>query len=159
MDTEPFSRYPKGLLLDLLMDAYSPAPGLAACEKENWRAFDAFVFSHADIMDHCGFVLADHGSPVGFATWDPRNCPDSVRIGHNCIKSADQGRGLGGLQMGTALQRIRLLHPARIVVRTGNTLFFLPARKMYEAAGFTCRGVFRQEHPVVPWVADYTMEV
>ena len=45
--------------------------------------------------------------PIGFVTWDPRNRPEYVEIGHNGIRENYKGRGYGRLQLEEAIRRIR----------------------------------------------------
>ena len=67
-------------------------------------------------------------------TWDPRNRPEYVEIGHNGIREQYKGRGYGRLQLEEALCRIREYEGLkRIIVCTNSNLI---APKNYESAGF-----------------------
>ena len=71
---------------------------------------------------------------IGFVTWDPRNRPEYVEIGHNGIREQYKGRGYGRLQLEEALRRIREYEGLkRIIVCTNSNLI---APKNYESAGF-----------------------
>ena len=67
-------------------------------------------------------------------TWDPRNRPEYVEIGHNGIREQYKGRGYGRLQLEEALRRIREYEGLkRIIVCTNSNLI---APKNYESVGF-----------------------
>lgn len=139
----------------MLIDAYSVDTRLVEYDRKRWQEFDNFVFNHLDIMDHCGFISMDKDIPIGFVTWDSKSSPHSVAIGHNCIISTYKGQGYGKMQMTMALEQIKRLHPETIIVSTGMTPIFLPARRMYESAGFVKQRECRQDHPIVPWTIEY----
>ena len=40
----------------------------------------------------CGQVTCVDGEPIGFVTWDPRNRPEYVEIGHNGIREKYKDR-------------------------------------------------------------------
>jgi hypothetical protein len=159
MDERKFSEYAPGTLLALLTDAYSRAPEIVGRRKADWADFDAFVYDHLSVLDRCGFVTVEAGTPIGFMSWDPRNLPDSVEIGHNCIVRAHQGKGKGLTQLRIGIDRIGLQNPERIVVRTGAGDFFAPARKMYLTAGFQYRGTTRTNDGLIPETVEYELEL
>jgi len=160
MRTTGFSGHARGSLRAMLREAYGAVDKrFLALEDENWREFDDFFFDHPAIADRCGFVTMEGDAPVGFVSWDPRGLPASVQVGHNCILPAYRGRGYGKWQMVEAVERITRLHPKEIIVSTGLTPAFLPARRMYEAAGFKAVRTFAQEHPLVPDVVEYRVRL
>jgi GNAT superfamily N-acetyltransferase len=159
MEIARFSECPPGTLSELLLEACAANAELTRRHRDSWRAFDAFVFDHLAIMDANGLVTLADGAPIGFISWDSRPLPDYVEIGHNCIRPAYQGAGRGRAQLLAALARIRALHPRRVIVRTGADPFFLPARRMYESAGFSPRGIIRREDAHVPEVVEYALEL
>ena len=126
--------FPRGTLAALLRDAYSFDSRWEVAYGGSWREFDAFFFDHPEIADRCGFFSVLDGVPIGFVSWDPRRLPESVEIGHNCIRSDWKGRGFGTRQMREALRRISVARPRKIFVVTSAPL--LPAQRMYERAGF-----------------------
>lgn len=128
------SSFPRGTLRALLADAYSFDPRCARHWSENWREFDDFFFDHPPIADRCGFFSVLDGRAAGFVSWDPRGRPESVVIGHNCVATEFQGRGIGVFQLREAVARILHDGPARIVVTT--SAIQIPAQKMYRRAGF-----------------------
>lgn len=67
-------------------------------------------------------------------SWDPRNRPEFVEIGHNCIMTKYKGNGYGKRQLQEALNRIRK-YPGlqKIKVWTNSNLI---AYHNYESVGF-----------------------
>lgn len=47
------------------------------------------------------------GEPIGHILWDPRNIPEYVEIGHNCIITKYKGNGFGKRQLQEAVDRIQ----------------------------------------------------
>jgi GNAT superfamily N-acetyltransferase len=145
----------EGVLVSLLRQAYAsllltdgsrwPREGKA------WGAFDHVAFTSAEV-GRCVFLTWHGDSLVGFGSFDPRGAPRSARVGHNCIVPAFQGRGFGGLQLQEIMRR---LHELAIIDAEAFTLdlpFFLPARRMYQSAGFRLLERTR-------WSADPDLEV
>ena len=122
--------FPRGTLATLLRDAYSFDSRWEVAYGGSWREFDAFFFDHPEIADRCGFFSVLDGVPIGFVSWDPRRLPESVEIGHNCIRSGWKGRGFGTRQMQEAIRRISVARPRKIFVVTSAPL--LSAQRMYE---------------------------
>ena len=132
--------FDRGTLCALLRDAYSFHP---ECERHwgaQWREFDDFFYDNPRIADTCGFFSVLNGTPIGFVSWDPRNLPAHVIMGHNCIATAYKGKGYGRAQMREAVRRIGV-RADRILVTT-NALM-TPAQRTYESAGF----VFQRRRP------------
>jgi hypothetical protein len=157
MEQRRFSDYERGAPSALLADAYSGSPELVERYAGEWDAFDSFLYANLAVMDRCGFISVEDGRPIGFISWDPRNLPATVEIGHNCIVRAQQGLGKGRVQLLIGIDRMRGLNPERILVRTGTGPFFLPARKMYLAAGFRPVRTIDRGEGVVPAVIDYEL--
>lgn len=74
--------------------------------------------------------------PIGFASYDPRQGPEYVVIGHNCILPKYQGKGYGKKQILELLRRLKALHFKKARVSTGDYLFFISAQRLYESCGF-----------------------
>jgi hypothetical protein len=72
------------------------------------------------------------------------------------IISTYKRQGYG--QMAMALDLIGQLKPKKIIVSTGMTLIFLPARRMYESVGFVKQRVCKQDHLIVPWTIEYCID-
>ena len=91
-------------------------------------------YDNPEIADQYSLLTCLDGQPIGFVTWDPRNRPEYVEIGHNGIREQYKGRGYGRLQLEEALRRIREYEGLkRIIVCTNSNLI---APKNYESAGF-----------------------
>lgn len=154
-----FSLQTRGVLYEMLLDAYQGSFELVDGYKKSWQEFDNFVFENLGMMDKNGFVMTRSGKPIGFSSWDPRKLPESVEIGHNCIIKEFQGLGLGKVQLGETLRQIKERRPQRIFVKTGNTPFFLPARKMYQSSRFEMVSITKRNDSIVPEVVEYTLEL
>ena len=134
IEFKKFSEFPRGTMYDILRDAYSFDSRNKQIWDRNWKESDDFFYDHPDIADKYGLVSCLDGNPIGFVTWDPRNRPEYVEIGHNGIREQYKGRGYGRLQLEEAIRRIRTYEGLkRIIVCTNSHLI---APKNYEAAGF-----------------------
>ncbi len=129
-----FSDFPKGTLYDILADAYSFDERNRQIWETDWKGTDDFFYGNPDIADKYGLVTCLDGVPIGFVTWDPRNRPEYVEIGHNGIREQYKGRGYGKLQLEEAIRRIKTYEGLkRIIVCTNSGLI---ASKNYESVGF-----------------------
>ena len=96
--------------------------------------FSDTPYDNPEIAERYGLVTCLDGFPIGFVTWDPRQRPESVEIGHNGIRSAYKQRGYGHLQLAEAIRRIREYEGLkRIIVCTNSNLV---APRNYESVGF-----------------------
>ena len=130
-----FTDFPRGTLYDILADAYSFDDRNRQIWNTNWKETDDFFYDNQEIADQYSLVTCLDGQPIGFVTWDPRNRPEYVEIGHNGIREPYKGRGYGHLQLEEALRRIREYEGLkRIIVCTNSGL---AAPRNYESAGFT----------------------
>lgn len=128
------SEFPRGTLYDILQDAYSFDPRNKEIWDANWQESDDFFYDNPEIADKYGLVTCIDDCPIGFVTWDPRNRPEYVEIGHNGIRSAYKGKGYGRMQLQEALRRIKEYDGLkRIIVETNSNLV---APKNYESVGF-----------------------
>lgn len=126
--------FDRGIMYSILKDAYSFDERCAQCWDGNWRETDDLFFGHPEIADKYSFATCFHGEPVGFISWDPRNRPEYVEIGHNAIRTAYKGNGFGKAQLAEALRRIREYEGLKeIRVLTNSNLV---ATKNYESVGF-----------------------
>jgi len=159
METRRFSEYGAGTLHKLLIDAYSKASELIERYNEEWKSFDSFVYDNLAFMDECGFITIKDDNVIGFMSWDPRNLPDSVEMGHNCIIKAYQGFGKGKKQLLLSIDKIKNLKPKRIIAKTGNNDFFIPAQRMYLSAGFKCTKSIKRNDDLVAEAIEYELEI
>ena len=92
-----------------------------------------------------------NGNAIGHISWDPRNNPDYVIIGHNCILSEYKGCGYGKEQLRDAIARIKKSGTQKAVVTTNGIL--IPAQKNYESVGF--KKTLVRENKDTPFAGDY----
>lgn len=104
-------------------------------ESVRWDAFDRDAFALPPI-GRCVFLTWSGEQLAGFGSFDPRGAPESAIVGHNCVQPEFQGFGIGRLQLAEIVRRTAALNVRRLRVSTLDTPFFLPARRMYERAGF-----------------------
>lgn len=129
------SDFNRGILFDLLRNAYSFDCKYERLSNSDWLFFDNFFFDNLQIADKCGFVTTLNDEAIGFMSWDPRKMPEYTEIGHNCITSKYKGCGYGKIQLQEAVNRIVPNNPQKIIVTTNSDL--IPAQRMYESIGFT----------------------
>ncbi len=129
------SEFEPGILYRLLVDGYSFDDRWKACFEKDWLEFDDFFFANLEnIADKYGFITVLDGEPIGHISWDPRNLPEYVIIGHNCILSKYKGNGYGKQQLQEAISRIKQYDGLKkIVVGTNSNLI---APRNYESVGF-----------------------
>lgn len=129
-----FSEFPRGTMYDILQDAYSFDSRNKEIWDENWHVSDDFFYDNQDIADKYGLVTCIDDYPIGFVTWDPRNTPEYVEIGHNGIRSAYKGKGYGHLQLQEAIDRIKVYDDLKKIIVCTNSNFVAP--RNYESVGF-----------------------
>ena len=129
-----FSEFPRGTMYDILRDAYSYDARNQQIWDANWRGSDDFFYDNPHIADKYGLVTCVDGSPIGFVTWDPRNAPGYVEIGHNGIRSAYKGRGYGRIQLQEAIDRICTYDGLKKIIVCTNSNLVAP--RNYESVGF-----------------------
>lgn len=131
---ERVSGFPRGTLAALLRDAYSFNAEYERRFLADWLEFDDFFFDNPRIADKYGMITTLDGEAAGLVSWDPRNQPEYAVMGHNCVKTAFKGRGIGKAQMAEAVRRILADGARRVIVTTNSDL--VPAQRTYEGAGF-----------------------
>lgn len=125
------SAFNRGILFELLKDAYSFDTRYEKYWHSNWKECDDFFFDHLDIADKYSFITTLNNQPIGFICWDPRDMPE---IGHNCIIVKYKGNGYGKMQLQEATNRIVKSGINKIIVTTNSNL--VPAQRNYESVGF-----------------------
>ena len=135
LEFKKFTDFPRGTMYDILQDAYSYDARNRKIWENNWKESDDFFYDNPEIAEKYGLVTCLDGEPIGFVTWDPRNRPEYVEIGHNGIREKYKGNGYGRKQLEEALNRIKSYSGLkRIIVCTNSNLV---APKNYESVGFT----------------------
>jgi len=128
------SEFKRGTLFDLLKDSYSYDPRFEEHFGLNWRECDDFFYDNIHIGDSYCLITTLNDEAIGFVSWDPRNMPEYVEIGHNCVATKYKGLKYGKLQLQEALSRILKNDMEKIIVTTNEAL--IPAQKNYESVGF-----------------------
>ncbi|OKP81818.1 acetyltransferase [Paenibacillus helianthi] len=139
------SDFSRGILFELLTDAYSLDRRYEQRYSSDWQDFDNFFFDHLEIADKYGLITTLNDEAIGFVSWDPRNMPEYAEIGHNCITSKHKGKGYGNMQLQEAVNRILQHDVRKIILFTNDDL--IPAQRMYERVGFV-KDQKRENHNV-----------
>lgn len=129
-----FTDFDRGIMYDILTDAYSFDERCSKCWDDNWKESDDFFFDNPDIADKYAFITCLEGNPIGFICWDPRNCPEYVEIGHNGIRAKYKGQGFGKKQLQEAIRRIMEYDGLREIRVCTNSNLVAP--RNYESVGF-----------------------
>lgn len=124
-----------GKIYKALCASYKGWDDFSNWEKE-WKQFDKDIHDHPDTIGSSGFGTILEENLVGFISWDPRQFPSYVIIGHNCVLPKYQNRGIGKYQIIEALTKFQAMDFQNVRVSTSRSQFFLYARKMYESCGF-----------------------
>ncbi len=134
LEFRKLTEFPRVTMYDILQDAYSYDVRNKEIWERNWKESDDFFYDNPEIADKYGLVTCKDGEAIGFVTWDPRNRPEYVEIGHNGIREKYKRQGYGHMQLEEALRRIKEYEGLkRIIVCTNSCL---DAPKNYEAVGF-----------------------
>ncbi len=134
IEFKSFSDFSKGILYKQLVDSYSFDSKWQEYFDKDWKDYDEFFYDNLQFTNNCGFVTILNGEPIGHISWDPRNLPEYVEIGHNCIASKYKGNGYGKRQLQEAVNRIRQYDGLKkIIVGTNSNLI---APHNYESVGF-----------------------
>lgn len=96
-------------------------------------------------------MVADEET-IGHISWDPRNLPDYVTIGHNCILTEYKGQGYGHLLLEEAVKRIKQYNGIKKIVVTTNEKL-IPAQRNYESVGFKMKS--KRRNYEIPFSGDY----
>lgn len=141
------SEFSRGTLYSQLVDAYSFNSNCKESWDSMWKEYDDFFYDNLDkIADKYGFITVVDNIPVGHISWDPRNIPEYVEIGHNCILIEYKGKGYGKIQLQEAIRRIKEYGVKKIIVTTNEIT--LSAQKNYVSVGFVKIGERRNNETV-----------
>lgn len=152
IEFKKISEFPKGTLYQQLIDAYSFNDECQKNWDSMWQEYDEFFYSNLDLIaDKYGFITVVDGVAVGHISWDPRNSPNYVIIGHNCILSSYKGKGYGKIQLQEAIRRIKEYRVEKIIVTTNEIT--IAAQKNYESVGFV--KVSKRINNETPFAKDY----
>lgn len=146
------SEFNRGIIYELLKNAYSFNDNCERCWGSDWKEFDDFFFDNLHIADRYGFITTYNHEAIGLASWNPTKMPEYTEIGHNCIVREYKGNGYGRLQLQEAVRRIIDMDANKIIVSTNELM--LPAQRMYESVGFKfCRR--RKNESAAGFSGDY----
>lgn len=149
---EKISEFPKGTLYNQLVDAYSFNDNCKETWDNMWKEYDKFFYDNLEkIGDKYCFITLLDGIPIGHISWDPRNRPDYVIIGHNCILTKYKGMGYGKIQLLEAIRRIKEYDVKKIIVTTNEITF--SAQKNYESVGF--KKIRERKNLETPFAGNY----
>lgn len=152
IEFKKISEFPSGTLYHQLVDAYSFCTDCRKNWDKMWREYDEFFYKNLDsVADKYGFVTVVDGVVVGHISWDPRNRPEYVLIGHNCILSDFKGNGYGKIQLQEAIRRIKQYQVKKITVVTNKIT--VSAQKNYESVGF--KKVTERLNKEFPFAGNY----
>ncbi len=157
MEIVKFKNEKRGTIYKILLDSYSDNIELSKMYSDKWSIFDNFVYDNIKIMNENGFYVKENEEIIGFISWDSRKLPDIIQIGHNCIIKKYKGKGRGRAQLQLGINEIIKLNPKKIIVRTGNINYFIPAQKMYESIGFIKSKIITINNTLVNELIEYIL--
>ena len=105
--------------------------------ENDWKQFDKDIHEFPDTIGSSGFGTFLGETIVGFISWDPRQFPSHVILGHNCVLPKYRKQGIGKHQITKALNSFQQYGFEFARVSTNRDTFFKYARRMYESCGFT----------------------
>ena len=123
---------PTSVDLVLLMQRHT-ADMHADTPPESIHMMDAGALDHPNIAF---YVLRDHGEPLAMGAFK-RIDATHAEIKSLHVLSETRGRGLSGRMLDHLLAEAQAAGYARLSLETGSQAMFLPARRLYEKAGFT----------------------
>lgn len=147
-----FNEFERGTLYKQLLDAYSFDENCRKTWEKDWIEYDNYFYDHLQYTNKCGFILVLNGNPIGHISWDPRNLPDYVIIGHNCILTEYKGKGYGHILLQEAINRIKQYDGIKKIIVTTNEIT-VPAQRNYESVGFVLKG--KRKNNESPFSGDY----
>ena len=124
-----------GLIFRTLLESYKGWSDFSKYEDE-WNQFDKDIHDYSGSIGSSGFGTILGESLIGFISWDGRQFPLYVIIGHNCVLPEFRNRGIGKYQLSRALNQLDKLGFFNARVSTQRAEFFINARMMYESCGF-----------------------
>jgi hypothetical protein len=93
LEFKKLTDFPRGTMYNILQDALSYDVRNMEIWEYNWKESDDFFYDNPEIAEKYGMVTCIDGEPIGFVTWDPRNMPEYVEIGHNGIREKYKRQG------------------------------------------------------------------
>ncbi|MFC1886563.1 GNAT family N-acetyltransferase [Thermodesulfobacteriota bacterium] len=113
--------------------------------ENDWKQFDKDIHEFPDAIGSSGFGTFLGSAFVGYISWDPRQFPSYVIVGHNCVLPKYRNQGIGKHQITRALNSFQQYGFEFARVSTKRDTFFNYARRMYESCGFTECSPYRND--------------
>ena len=107
IEFKKFNEFKRGILYSQLVDAYSFNENCKKAWDKDWLDYDNYFYDNLKYTNNCGFIMLLNGDPIGHISWDPRNRPEYVIIGHNCILTKYKGKGYGHILLQEAINQIK----------------------------------------------------
>jgi len=133
-----------GLIYKIICTSYNGWDDFSIWETE-WKKFDTDVHDFPDGIGSSGFGTLLGKKIVGFISWDPRQYPSYVIIGHNCVLPEYRNQRIGKHQIMCALNKFQNDGFQCARVSTKRDQFFTPAKKMYESCKFVECAPYRND--------------
>lgn len=152
LEFKSFNDFSRGILYKQLVDGYSFERKWQEHFDNDWKVYDDFIYDNLRFTNLCGFITILDGEPIGHISWDPRNLPQFVGIGHNCISAKYKGNGYGKKQLQEAVRRITQYEGLQKIIVTTNEKL-VPAQHNYESVGFQLSQ--RRDNADTPFSGDY----
>ena len=133
-----------GIIYKALCESYN---GLDDYSKwiNDWKQFDKDIHEYPDKIGGSGFGTILEENFVGFISWDPRQFPSFVIIGHNIVLPKYRNQGIGKHQIRWALDTLKKNGFLCAKVSTKRDQYFTNARKIYESCGFVECAPYRND--------------
>jgi len=125
----------QGLIFRTLCESHKGWPDFSKYE-EKWNQFDKDIHDFSGSIGSSGFGTILGELLIGFISWDGRQFPSYVIIGHNCVLPEFRNRGIGKYQLSSALNQLNKMGFYHAKVSTKRSEFFMYAKMMYESCGF-----------------------
>ena len=137
-DTEP------SIIYKALCTSYQGWEDISKWESD-WKQFDKEIHEFTDTIGNSGFGTFLGNVFIGFISWDPRQSPSYVIVGHNCVLPKYRNQGIGKHQITRALNSFQQQKFEIARVSTKRDTFFKYSRRMYESCGFTECSPYRND--------------
>ena len=133
-----------GIIYKTLCTSYKGWDEYSKWESE-WKQFDKDIHDFPDSIGSSGFGTLLGNDFVGFISWDPRQYPSYVIVGHNCVLPKYRNQEIGKHQITYALNNFQTNGFRCARVSTKRDQFFNYARKLYESCGFVECSPYRDD--------------
>jgi GNAT superfamily N-acetyltransferase len=136
-------------LTEEVLTACSVGPSMGGAAVRQWQDELQRIerdVSRRTLRDGGAFVTYLGDTPIGYGLPHLTESPGLGFVGFNCIMPEYRCRGYGRKQLAEIVRRLETFGTERIEATTSLHPFFLPARRMYVACGFTESGTHPAGH-------------